>query len=222
MATASRHARVTLEDLRCSYDLLQSAIQSRLEDFARVGREASDRELFEELVFCIFTAGSSARMGLRSVEAVREGLLEASAEELENALAGRHRYPKARAGYIVRTRAYLEQECGMRLRAKLNSFSDAQSLRDFFASNPGIVGIGYKEASHYLRNIGRRGYAILDKHVLACLVDLGVIDNPKPPHTRRGYLKVEERMKAFAQHIAVDFDELDLLLWSAKTGEILK
>lgn len=222
MATASRRTSVTLESLRCSYGLLCQAIQSRMEEFARVGQEASDRELFEELVFCIFTAGASARMGLRSIEAVKEILLEASVDRLEAALIGCHRYPRARAGYIVRTRVYLEQNCGMQLRKKLESFSDAQTCRDFFAANPAIVGIGYKEASHFLRNIGKRGYAILDRHILGCLCDLGVIDDPEPPHTKRKYLEIEARMKGFAEQAGFDFDELDLLLWSAKTGEILK
>lgn len=222
MATVSQRTPVTLRSLRHRYTLFQPAIQNRLEDFARVGREAGDRELFEELVFCIFTAGSSARMGLRSIEAVKEILLEASVEQLEAALVGRHRYPRARAGYIVRTRTYLEQDCGMQLRRRLESFSDAHSCRDFFASNSGIVGLGYKEASHFLRNIGRRGYAILDKHVLGCLYELGVISTFDPPHTRRRYLEIEEHMKEFAEQAGFDFDELDLLLWSFRTGEILK
>jgi thermostable 8-oxoguanine DNA glycosylase len=29
-------------------------------------------------------------------------------------------------------------------------------------------------------------------------------------------------MKDFAEEISIDFDDLDLLLWSNKTGEILK
>ena len=32
----------------------------------------------------------------------------------------------------------------------------------------------------------------------------------------------EERLRRFARDTGVDFDELDLVLWSMKTGEILK
>jgi N-glycosylase/DNA lyase len=67
-----------------------------------------------------------------------------------------------------------------------------------------------------------RGYAILDKHVLRSLAELKIIDDPKPPNTRSKYLKVENRLKNLAERAEINFDELDLVLWSLKTGEILK
>jgi N-glycosylase/DNA lyase len=73
-----------------------------------------------------------------------------------------------------------------------------------------------------LRNIGFKGYAILDKHILRSLAELGIIDDPKPPNTRLKYLTVEEKLKNLAEITEIDFDELDLVLWSLKTGEILK
>jgi len=44
----------------------------------------------------------------------------------------------------------------------------------------------------------------------------------RPPANRKNYLEVEQEFRRFAQRIKVDFDELDLVLWSIKTGEILK
>ena len=85
-----------------------------------------------------------------------------------------------------------------------------------------IKGLAYKEASHFLRNIGLTGYAILDKHVLNCLAELKIISDPKPPKTRERYLSTEDKLKLFADRLKIDFDEMDLLLWSLKTGEILK
>ena len=111
----------------------------------------------------------------------------------------------------------------MKLREKLASFGDDWiGRRDFFAANKGINGIGYKEASHFLRNIGYCGYAILDKHILRTLHEINLIDSPQPPSTKKKYLAVEELMLNFSDRIKIDFDELDLLLWSNKTGEILK
>ena len=52
--------------------------------------------------------------------------------------------------------------------------------------------------------------------------ELNVIDSPKPPATRGRYLETERKMREFAAATVIDFDELDLLLWSMKTGEILK
>jgi N-glycosylase/DNA lyase len=110
----------------------------------------------------------------------------------------------------------------MRLRDQLESFRDPVERRDWLAGERRIKGLGYKESSHFLRNIGFKGYAILDKHIARCLAELSVIDSPKPPATRTRYLETEARMRSFASEIAIDFDELDLLLWSMKTGEILK
>ena len=182
----------------------------------------SDARLWEELVYCIFTAGASARMGLRSIEAVRPLLLEGSHEEMSAALSGVHRYPVARPGYIVITREYLREDCAMRLRERLEGFTDPLARRDWLAREPRIKGLGYKEASHFLRNVGFNGYAILDKHILRSLHEVGVIESAQPPTTRARYLIVEERLKGFAEDLQIDFDELDLVLWSMKTGEILK
>jgi len=57
---------------------------------------------------------------------------------------------------------------------------------------------------------------------LNCLFELKIIDDPKPPSTRSRYLSVEESLRQFAQATGIDFDEMDLVLWSMKTGEILK
>jgi N-glycosylase/DNA lyase len=110
----------------------------------------------------------------------------------------------------------------MALRKKLESFGCPLERRDWLVREKGIKGLGYKEASHYLRNIGYRGYAILDKHVLNCLFELKIIDDPKPPNTRSRYLTVEDKLKKLTDATGIDFDELDLVLWSMKTGVILK
>jgi N-glycosylase/DNA lyase len=218
------HQPVTLEKVRAVHRERRKQIRSRLAEFAEIWRAGSDARLWEELVFCIFTAGASARMGLRSIEAVRSLLLEGGSEEMSRALiaAGAHRFPIARPGYVVVTRDYLREHCEMRLRDSLISFSDPIERRDWLAQERRIKGLGYKEASHFLRNIGLPGYAILDKHVLRCLTDLGVIDSPRPPSTRHRYLEIEACLRRFARDARIDFDELDLVLWSMKTGEILK
>ena len=176
------------------------------------------------MVYCIFTAGASAKMGLRSVEAVRPLLAQGQQPAMTRALvaSGAHRFPNARPGYVVLTRDYLQSSFSMRLRERLNSFSDPFERRDWLAQEPRIKGLGYKEASHYLRNIGFKGYSILDKHVVRCLAELDVIDSPKPPTNRNRYLEIENTMRQFAGEVGIDFDELDLVLWSIKTGEILK
>jgi N-glycosylase/DNA lyase len=213
---------LNVEELKRIYLQKRLEIRARLSEFAHVGRTASHERLFEELTFCIFTAGASARMGLRSVESVRPVLMRGSKQHIQRALTSRHRFPNARAAYVFETREYLRAHCGLQLREKLRSFKTADERRDFFAANRAVRGLGYKEASHFLRNIGYRGYAILDKHLLARLTELGVIDSPRPPATKNGYVAIEDKVKRFSESIGIDFDELDLLLWYTKTGEILK
>jgi N-glycosylase/DNA lyase len=218
------HQPVLLKDVRATHKARMKEIQTRLAQFRRIWSDGSDAQLWEELVFCIFTAGASARMGFRAVEAIKPLLRDGAREEMTEVLkkAGAHRFPVERPSYIIVTRNYLRKYCGMQIRNKLQNFANPIERRDWLAQEKQIKGIGYKEASHFLRNVGFVGHAILDKHVMSCLLDLQVVDTAKPPATRARYLEVEERLRSFAKEIRIDFDELDLVLWSMKTGEVLK
>jgi N-glycosylase/DNA lyase len=215
---------VTVERVVATHRARRKEIRRRLGEFEEVWRKGSDARLWEELAYCIFTAGASARMGLDAVDAVRALLLDGEAEAMTAALkeAGAHRFPVARPQYIVTTRNYFRAHFGMALRKRLRSFRDPFERRDWLAQEKQVKGLGYKESSHFLRNIGVKGHAILDKHVMRCLAEVGVVDSAKPPQTRKQYLDVERELIHFAKDIRVDFDELDLVLWSMKTGEILK
>lgn len=218
------HQPVTVESIRAAHKARKREIRRRLAEFQAVWLGGSNARLWEELVFCIFTAGASARMGLKAVEAIRPLLLKGKREDMTRALrlAGAHRFPVERPCYIVITRDFLREHCGMKLRQALRAFSDPLERRDWLAQESRIKGLGYKEASHFLRNIGFKGHAILDKHVLRCLADLGLVEIAKPPTSRANYLRLEEMLAAFARDVGIDFDELDLVLWSMKTGEVLK
>jgi N-glycosylase/DNA lyase len=216
------HQPVTIENILKTHAGRRDEILERLQDFRAVWLNGSDQRLWEEMVYCIFTAGSSAKMGLNAVDAVKHLLNEGTRDEMTEALKGKYRYIAARPGYIIVTRDFLKQDCSLRLRERLNAFSDPIARRDWLANEKRIKGIGYKEASHFLRNIGFSGYAILDKHILRSLAELGVVESPKPPSTRARYLQIEEILRQFARGLGVDFDEIDLVLWSMKTGEVLK
>lgn len=213
---------LTIEKIKAAHAERRAEIRSKLAEFENIWKTETDERLWEEMVFCFFTGGCSAKMGLRSIEAVRPLLQTGTHDELMNALVGRHRYPRARSGYIVASRDFLQEHCGLKLREKLENFENDLARRDWLVREKRIKGLGYKEASHFLRNIGLKGYAILDKHILRSLAELGIIDDPKPPNTRTKYLTVEEKLKKLAETLRIDFDELDLVLWSMKTGEILK
>ena len=210
------------EHLRQAYAKKKLEIKTRLIEFKKILDHADDNLLFEEMAFCICSAGASAKMGIKSVEAMKDILPSGSLKILRKRLDGIHRFPNARPAYIIHTREYLKKEHGFKIRDLLMSFQDPIERRDFLAGNKNFKGIGYKEASHFLRNIGFSGYAILDKHILNTLYEYKVITSPNPPTTRGKYLYAENKLIDFADNIGIHMDELDLLLWSEKTGEILK
>ena len=215
---------VTVERVVATHRARRKDIKKRLGEFQEVWHHGSDARLWEELVYCIFTAGASARMGLNAIDAVRSLLLDGEPEEMTQVLreTGAHRFPVARPRYIVTTRNYFRANFGMALRERLRSFSDPFERRDWLAQEKQIKGLGYKESSHFLRNVGVKGHAILDKHVMHCLTEMNIVDTARPPANRKKYLEVEQEFRRFARQIKVDFDELDLVLWSIQTGEILK
>jgi N-glycosylase/DNA lyase len=211
-----------IPELKSLYKVKKSDIQAKLKEFEGAFNR-SDEDIFLELCFCILAAGTSARLALNTVEKIKDVVFRADADEMQSALqTSRYRFHTVRAGYIVTTREYLNDDCGFHIKRKIRSFTDKKLLREYFAENKGIKGIAYKEGSHFLRNIGMKGYAILDKHVVNRLFQLGTIDSDKKPANKKSYLMLEEKMKSFSEKIGIDFDELDLLLWYSKTGEIIK
>jgi len=191
-------------------------IRARLKEFEKI-KDCNGDDIFKELCFCVLTANTSAEMGLKAMSAAAGEMVEGNEAKICEALKScGYRYPNKRAQYI----AYNKEKVKRGLKEKVGSCQDVQELRDHLVEN--VKGFGYKEASHFLRNIGFRGLAILDKHILSSLVEFGVIKENKPPKNKKEYLETENKMKKFSKDIGIEMDELDLLLWSRKTGKILK
>lgn len=196
-------------------------LNTRLSEFEETYKKG-DKEIFKELCFCILTANASARGGIKAISALGNLVFTGSEREISNALrkAG-YRFWRKRANYIVETREFMQKRRGMKFKKEIEKLrEDKEALRAFFAEN--AKGIGMKEASHFLRNIGFKEYAILDKHIVSCLFEAGVFESNDKPKNKRQYIEMEARMKNFSKKIKVPMAELDLILWSHKTGEILK
>jgi len=211
-----------LSNLHDSYKKKKLLIRSRLKEFKEIKKDATDERLFEELTFCILAAGTSAKMALRSVEAVKNVLLFGDYNLIKNSLIGFYRYPNLRAYHIIQCREFLKFEYNFNIKYLMNKYKNPIEKRGFFAKSEGVKGIGFKEASHFLRNTGYSGYAILDKHIIKFLFELDLIDSNNVPTSENRYLEIENILKKFSNDIGIHIDELDLLLWSEKTGEILK
>ncbi len=234
----AKNPLLTIDSLLRHHVSRRGEIRARLAEFKETWRQG-DLAIFRELCFCILTANTSAKMGITCIEAAGDEILTADAEGIRHILCGRYRFWKTRPEYIVHTREYLREKNalpptisrrlappsptgGEGLKNKIESLSDFHERRDFFADNPGVKGLGYKEASHFLRNIGFEGYAILDIHVVRLLHELGVLPEAKRPANKKQYIFMEERMREFSKDVKIGMDELDLALWSYRTGEILK
>ena len=241
MQTIKLTDALPIRNLKKEYMLKKYSIAKRLKEFdlfyngpyswffengkmeLRQVNKTDDERLFEELCFCIFTANTSAEMGLRAIDAVRDLLQNGTTEEMTERLEGIYRFNNLRPQYIVHTREYLNNNLNFKLKNKIESLKNGPlALREFFANNPGIKGLSYKEASHFLRNIGFKGYAILDKHILNSLIELNVIENIKIPVTAKQYPEIEQKMRLCSSEIGIQMDKLDLLLWSRRNGKILK
>jgi len=209
-----------INTLKKEYDLKKDKIKERLNDFKEIFNKGN-KEIFEELCFCILTPNASARMGINAMNSLKPILYTGNLQDLQNALKrSSYRYPNKRAEYILEVREFIKNELKFQLKEKILSFNNKEELREWLVNN--IKGIAYKEASHYLRNIGFKGYCIIDKHILNCLKEANVIPSNERPKNKKQYLEIEQKMKEFAEAININIDELDLLLWSHKTGEILK
>ena len=210
-----------IKELLELYNEKKGAIKAQLDEFEEINKKAEDRKIFEELVFCILTSAVGPKAGAKSLDAINDVLLEASPEEIEERLTGIHKYPE-KAYYITHTRDYLKKKYGLKMSELVNSFENPVERREFFAINKDIKGLGLTQASHFLRNIGIKGYAILDRNVVRSLYELGVLESPKPPTTKKKYIEAEEKMRDFANQLGIEIEELDMLLWSRKTGHMPK
>ena len=92
-------------------------------------------------------------------------------------------------------------------------------IREWLAKT--IKGLGYKEASHFLRNIGFKNLAIIDFHIIDILEKFGIIQKPKTL-SKKKYIEIEQVLKKIGECVNLDLDELDLYLWYMETNEVLK
>jgi len=192
---------------------VKAVVDNRLKEFKRIGM-GSNNELFRELCFCLLTANFNAERSIVIQREIEDGFLILSESELAHELRRLgHRYPNSRAKYIVSTREHKDS-----FKNVVESLS-GESLREWFVKH--IKGLGYKETSHFLRNIGFDDYAIIDFHVVNLLVKHGLIERPKRV-TKKTYLKVEGVLKDVARKTGFSLAELDLYLWYMETGKILK
>jgi N-glycosylase/DNA lyase len=208
-----------IQELMELYIPVKGQIESRLNEFHQIWETGSDEDLFREMVFCLLTPQSRARTCWAAVERLieRSLLAEGEACEVQELLIG-VRFNERKADYLCLAREMFSKRS---LRSTISSFNSPFIAREWLVQN--VKGLGYKEASHFLRNIGLgKDLAILDRHILKNLRLMGVIDDAPKSLSKRIYLDIEKRMTAFSKRAGIPMDHLDLLLWYKEAGEIFK
>lgn len=197
---------------------VRKMVDDRMNDFRAV-HEMDTYKWYEELVYCLLTAFASALMGQKCVDALccDNTLLEGSEEDIRVCLVETgHRFPNKRAEYVYNT-----QHLAPTIKETIQGFEDSKEARAWLVEN--IKGFGWKEASHYLRNIGYFDLAIIDRHIINNLVEHKIIDlDPKKGLTKKRYLAVEKILDHLADELDMLPGELDLYMWYRKTGKVLK
>ena len=206
------HLPLELQDL---YTERRTEIRQRLADFAAVKPE--DR--FYELCFCLLTPQSSALHADMVVRALKSVSYQSVGQNVLHLLRDPACY--IRFHNVKHARLAIARKAWPEIAAVIErSGLGVRERRDLLAQT--VNGFGLKEASHFLRNIGVRGLAIIDRHLLTNLVRCGVYESIPSLGSPRAYREVEDRYASYCDVIGIDMDEVDLLFWCAQTGHIFK
>ncbi len=203
-----------LKELKFNYGNQKLNIRNRLKDFTRV----PSSEYFYELVYCLLTPQSSAVNADKVISLLKANKFKSKQINPEPILRRKDcyiRFHKNKSRYLITVKDQFPL-----IIKQLDNHATSEEMRLWLVKN--VKGLGWKESSHFLRNIGHRNLAILDRHILRNLVRLGVLSGLPKTLTAKNYLQIEEKFRKFSMHIGIPMDELDLLFWSMETGEILK
>ena len=192
---------------------VRTLVTTRIQEFHAIPKHSPDA-LFEELCYCILTANFSAKRGALIHEQLKTCFHSEPKQTLEKKLRDcGYRFPAIRAGFIAAAAAQKHM-----LTTTIHTLQ-GEELRTWLVNN--VHGLGYKEASHFLRNIGFDDYAIIDSHIIDLLTRYKRIIPPKTM-TKKRYLAIETTLRDIAITTHLTLAELDLYLWYMETGMVLK
>lgn len=195
---------------------IRNVVDARIREFELAGKGDEDK-IFSELCFCILTANSTAENCIRVQKEAGEHFHELERDKLADKLKQVGcRFHTKRAGYIEEARLNRKE-----LVKKIREL-ESKEIRLWIADN--IKGLGMKESSHFLRNIGYKDLAIVDFHIVDILHDNKLIDKNKFKKSlkRADYLEIEKKLEELGKLAKLNLAELDLYLWYLETGKILK
>jgi N-glycosylase/DNA lyase len=193
-----------------------------LEEFKNIYQNGNDKDIFLELVFCILTPQSKAKTCWKAALTLKEKdlLFSDDAGSISN-IINSVRFKNKKAKFIIMAKKTFFINEGFSIKKLISEFPDNHEARAWFVKN--IKGIGLKEASHFLRNIGfGKNLAILDRHILKNLKFFGIIDEVPQNLSEKKYFEIEKKMKDFSNKIKIDMESLDFILWFKEAKEVFK
>ncbi len=196
------------------FDRVFPSIAERIRTFQQL---PVDR-YFYEMCFCICTPQSKARAAWQvQVQLERLDFLNADIDPVPLLRDPHHyiRFHRQKAERLLWLKQHWEEVLTIITReepVKVKRYALVQHVK----------GIGWKEASHFLRNIGYTNLAILDRHIVRQLADFHLLAVPRIPRGRREYEQMEALFCDFAAALRISPAHLDLFLWYTRTGQILK
>ena len=211
-----------VEEIRAIYNSKREEIGLRLHEFEKIWKTGTREKIFAELVFCILTPQSRGISCWAAVEnMMKKGVLFAGdASQIVKEL-NKVRFLYKKSEYIIEARKKFLDDSKVSIKSIINRINDGHGAREWLVQN--VKGIGYKEASHFLRNIGfQQNLAILDRHIVKNLKFIGVLKEIPGSISRRRYLDIEKRMMEFSKAVQIPMGHLDLVMWYKETGEIFK
>ncbi|MCQ4343725.1 MAG: N-glycosylase/DNA lyase [Sulfolobales archaeon] len=202
--------RKEVENLR-----LRALVLERVEEF-KLNNNADEDVWFRELVLCVLTANSSFVSAYKVLGYVMEEF-DKGTYRFEQVLKERgYRFYELKAKYLKNLVKYRGK-----IKSWIKPLADrSQALAREVLANE-IYGIGMKEASHFLRNVGYFDLAIVDKHVMRFSINSGLV-RPFKTLTRSRYLEIERKLKDLAHQLGMPVGILDLFIWHIETGTVLK
>ena len=187
-------------------------VKNKLEEFEK-NKNLNKEKKFIELCFCILVANSSMEKTFKIWKETRDDFLRLSKEELAKRLKELgYRFYNKRAEYIIEARKKIDL-----LDEKLK-MNDEFEIRNELVKN--FKGIGWKEASHFLRNLGYKNFAIIDRHVLKVLKQFRIIERIPKSLSKKVYLDIENKLRSVAKALKMNLAELDFYLFYISSGKI--
>lgn len=212
-----------LQEILKVYGKIAKDIDKRLKEFKEIWKNGSDEDIHAELSFCILTPQSKARNAWKAITTLRaDGVLFIGDAQTISDYLNIVRFKNNKAKYLVELREQMKNEKGEIITKQFfNLLPSTFEKREWIVKN--IKGMSYKEAGHFLRNVGfGEDVAILDRHVLKNLVKLEVISEIPKTITPKLYLEIEEKLRVYCKEVGIGMDQIDLLLWYLEAGEIFK